>query len=363
MSRVLIIEDETVARRQLAQLFRFEGFDVIEAESGQPGIAAAAAQPPDLVICDVMMPGTDGFGVLEALRQMPATRLTPFIFLTAKAGGQDVRQGMGKGADDYITKPFDPETLLAAARQRLEKRRLQLEEAQNRATDAGLLAAAALPREMEGCLGQLERISEMFGVRYGDDPQATEMRRAMREEVSRLRAMSKRLHLYAELPSLYARRFSEPSPALSFTPLAVALETAQSVAKQWARAADLSIAAPETPATMVPLPEDSLVVLTRELVENACKFSPPASNITVAIDSKPAYWKLAVSDGGPGIAPDQISKISAFRQHWTGTERPPGLGLGLVLVQSLARLHSGETLIENQSPSGARVSVMIPAEC
>jgi signal transduction histidine kinase len=81
-------------------------------------------------------------------------------------------------------------------------------------------------------------------------------------------------------------------------------------------------------------------------------------------NSKPAYWKPAVSDGGPGLAPDRIRNVAAFRQHWSGSaELPPGVGLGLVLVQSLARLHSGETLIENQSSSGARVSVMIPVEC
>ena len=208
MTRVLIIEDDAVQRRQLAELFRLEDFEVAEASSGQAGIAAVTIAVPDLVVCDIMMPGTDGFGVLEALRKHRDTALTPFIFLTAKAGGQDVRLGMGQGADDYVTKPFDPGALIASARQRLARRRLQIDEAQRRAADTGMLAAAALPREMEGCLAHIETIVEVFTVRHAGDDQSGQMRRALREELARLRMLSQRLKLYGELPSLYARRFS-----------------------------------------------------------------------------------------------------------------------------------------------------------
>jgi len=359
MNRVLIIEDDAVARRQLAQLFRFEDFEVVEAESGKAGIAAAASEPPDLVVCDIMMPGTDGFGVLKALRKVPATSLTPFIFLTAKAGGHDVRQGMSQGADDYITKPFDPEALLSSARQRLAHRRLQLEEAERRASETGILAAAALPREMEGCLAQIETISGMLAAKCAGDPQGGEMRKAMKDEVARLRRLSQRLRLYGELPHLYAQRFSGTAAASGACSHEVAVETARAVAEQWARTADLAVTAP---AGSAPLPEQSLATLTRELVDNACKFSLPSTPITLEVKTEPAFWKLAVRDEGPGMLPQQIREIGAFKQFWNGTERPGGLGLGLVLVQSLARLHSGETLIESEPRAGTRVTVMIPSE-
>jgi DNA-binding response OmpR family regulator len=359
MNRVLIIEDDVVARRQLAQLFRLESFEVTEAETGEAGILAAAHETPDLVVCDIMMPGTDGFGVLQALRKRPETSLAPFIFLTAKAGGQDVREGMGQGADDYITKPFDPEALLSSARQRLNRRRQQMEEADRRATDTGVLAAGALPREMEGCLAHIETLSDVLASKFASDPQASEMQKAMKEEVARLRGLSQRLRLYSELPTLYAQRFSATKGLPSCSTPDVAVEAARAVANQWARIGDLSVTT--TPGS-APVPADSLAILTRELVDNACKFSAPSTPIELDVRAEPACWKLAIADRGSGMLPRQIREIGAFKQFWNGAERPNGLGLGLVLVQALVRLHSGETLIESEPRAGTRITVMIPTE-
>jgi CheY-like chemotaxis protein len=360
MNRILIVEDETIARRQLAEILRFENFEVAEAESGQGGIAAAIGAPPDLVICDITMPGTDGFGVLQALRNHPGTSLVPFIFLTAKAGSHDVREGMGLGADDYITKPYDPEALLSSARQRIARRRLQVEEAERRASETGMSAAAVLPREMEGCLTHIESISDMFVVKYGDDPQAAEMRTALKQEVTRLRTLSQRLSLYGELPRLYAGRFSlAPTPSAHCSS-EIALAVARTIAGQWARSSDLEIT---DASTLVPLTASALSVFTRELVDNACKFSVSSTPVVIELRSEPAFWTLKVTNRGPGILPEQIRNIGAFKQFWSGSERPTGLGLGLVLVQALARLHSGEVLIESEPQgNGTRVTVMIPSE-
>jgi len=306
-----------------------------------------------------MMPHTDGFGVLLAVRKLPRTSLTPFIFLTAKAGGQDIRLGMSEGADDYITKPFDPEALLASARQRLARRRLQLIEAERRATDTGLLAAAALPRELDGCLAQIETISDVLAAKYASDPQSSEMRTALREEVRRLRTLSQRLRLYGELPSLYARRFSAGATPPGCCSHEMTAEIARTVAKRWARSEDLTIA---VPAGSAPLSGDAVTILVSELVENSCKFSERATPISVGVSVEPAYWKLTVDDRGRGMAPPEVNAIGAFQQFWSGSERPSGLGLGLVLVQALARLHSGEFQIESESKVGTRVSVMVPVE-
>jgi len=359
VNRVLIIEDDAVARRQLAQLFRFEDFEVAEAGSGEEGIAAASHAAPDLVVCDIMMPGIDGFGVLEALRKSRETALTPFIFLTAKAGGQDVRQGMNQGADDYITKPFDPDALLASVRQRLARRRLEMEEAKRSASDTGMLAAAALPREMEGCLAHLESLSEALAAKYGGDRQAVEIRESVKAEVSRLRTLSQRLRLYGELPSLYARRFSAAETSPVRCSHEILAKVAGETAHQWNRSADLQIVAPPGE---IPLPEDSLSILVRELTDNACKFSPPSTPIAITASEERGYCKLLVSDRGRGMLPRQVREIGAFKQFWNGTERPPGIGIGLVLVQTLVRLHSGEVLIESEPGAGTRVTVMAPSE-
>jgi signal transduction histidine kinase len=284
--------------------------------------------------------------------------LTPFIFLTAKAGGVDVRAGMGCGADDYITKPFDPGSLLASVRQRLKHRRLQLQEAERCAAGSSMQAAAALPREMQGSLSHLDRISDYFTARYQSDQQARQMSTAMKDEVARLRAMSERLRLYGELPGLYARRFSAIEEAAS-CPIALAAETAGRVARRWGREEDLRVYSGEGPA---PLTTESLSLLTTELVDNAFKFSETRSPVSIHAGPEDAYWKLSVSDKGIGLTPAQVEEIGAFKQFWSGSDRPSGLGLGLVLVQSVSRLHAGEVLMESEPGAGTTVTVMIPSE-
>jgi DNA-binding response OmpR family regulator len=102
-----------------------ESFQVFTAENARQGLDLVREQKPDLVICDVMMPGLDGYGVLRELRAMPATATLPFIFLTAKGDKLDLRRGMNSGADDYLTKPVLREDLLAAIQSRLTRHRAQ----------------------------------------------------------------------------------------------------------------------------------------------------------------------------------------------------------------------------------------------
>ncbi len=121
MKKILVIEDEPEMRRNLATILRLEAFQSLAAENGRVGVELARREKPDLILCDVMMPELDGYGVLAALRADSATVTIPFIFLTAKGEKPDVRAGMNLGADDYLTKPVAKTDLLAAIRSRLER--------------------------------------------------------------------------------------------------------------------------------------------------------------------------------------------------------------------------------------------------
>ncbi len=121
MNKILVIEDERAIRINLLKLLGAEGFHVIAAENGKDGVQLARTEPPDLIICDILMPELDGYGVLRTLQQDPVTATIPFIFLTAKSDRSDWRQGMNLGADDYLTKPFTRAELLEAIASRLQK--------------------------------------------------------------------------------------------------------------------------------------------------------------------------------------------------------------------------------------------------
>jgi len=118
---ILLIEDNQEVRENTAEILELSDYHVITAENGKTGVELARKELPDLIICDVMMPELDGFGVLHVLSKNVTTASIPFIFLTAKAEREDMRKGMNLGADDYLTKPFDDVQLLDAIEIRLKK--------------------------------------------------------------------------------------------------------------------------------------------------------------------------------------------------------------------------------------------------
>jgi len=124
MKKILLIEDNVDVRDNTAEILELSGYKVITAVNGKAGVEKAMEQKPDLVICDIMMPVLDGYGVLHAIHKNEELKNTPFIFLTAKAERLDMRKGMELGADDYITKPFTGAELLNAVDIRLTKHEL-----------------------------------------------------------------------------------------------------------------------------------------------------------------------------------------------------------------------------------------------
>lgn len=120
-TKILVIEDNFEVRDNLSEILELSGYEVIQAVNGVEGVNATMEQNPDLIICDVMMPELDGFGVLKILNSNPKSMDIPFMFLTAKADKTDFRKGMGLGADDYLTKPFEDSELLDAIELRLKK--------------------------------------------------------------------------------------------------------------------------------------------------------------------------------------------------------------------------------------------------
>jgi CheY-like chemotaxis protein/CRP-like cAMP-binding protein len=121
MKKILVIEDNKDVRENTSEILELAGYKVSMAANGKEGVTKATTEKPDLIICDIMMPELDGYGVLHMLNKNPQTNHIPFIFLTAKTERNDMRKGMEMGADDYLTKPFDDIELLNAVESRLKK--------------------------------------------------------------------------------------------------------------------------------------------------------------------------------------------------------------------------------------------------
>jgi len=121
MKKIIVIEDNQEVRENLVEILSLSGYEALEAENGKVGVQIIKESKPDLILCDVMMPELDGFGVLKVLNHNPDLMHIPFMFLTAKSEKTDFRRGMGLGADDYITKPYDDVELLESIEMRLKK--------------------------------------------------------------------------------------------------------------------------------------------------------------------------------------------------------------------------------------------------
>src|SRR5215204_764051 len=121
MKSILVIEDNKDIRENTAEILDLAGYKIFTAENGKKGVDIAVREKPDVIVCDIMMPELDGYGVLHMLRKNEITEAIPFIFLTAKTERSDFRKGMEMGADDYVTKPFEDIELLNAIEIRLKK--------------------------------------------------------------------------------------------------------------------------------------------------------------------------------------------------------------------------------------------------
>ncbi len=125
MERILLIEDNEALRENTAEILTLASYEVTTAENGKIGVEKAISNPPDLIVCDIMMPVLDGYGVFQIISKNEDLQHIPFIFLSAKSERTDLRKGMEMGADDYITKPFSDSELINAIRARFEKIRIQ----------------------------------------------------------------------------------------------------------------------------------------------------------------------------------------------------------------------------------------------
>lgn len=160
MKKILVIEDNEEVRENLEEILELSGYEVVTAEDGKVGVEKALTSAPDLILCDVMMPHLDGFGVLNILSKKSLTASIPFVFLTAKTEKNDFRRGMNLGADDYITKPFYKDELLDVIETRLrksEKIKKQFDQ-----TEQGLSAFINEARGYE----ELRKLSEERNVKH-----------------------------------------------------------------------------------------------------------------------------------------------------------------------------------------------------
>lgn len=333
--KILIIEDEPAIRENLQFLLEMHDHTVLAASDGPEGVRLAA-QHPDFILCDVGLPGLDGYGVITAIQQLPAGRDIPFIFLTARADRQDQRRGMALGADDYITKPFTERDIIDAINARVRRQQPLRERVgallSEHRSQIGARWSHELMTPLTGILGGLQMIEA-----EADTIKPAELRELLaliRMGAARQLVLSRKLVCYFELEEMKTAP-RKPSPC--DTPTGIAGGVARAI-KLGGRAGDITTrCAPGT----VSVPKPHLLAAVTELVDNALRFSVAGQPVAVTGSTHATGYRIEVLDQGRGMTPEQCAQIGPFIQFDRDKREQQGLGLGLAIVQSIAKIAGG----------------------
>ncbi|GAB4518653.1 MAG: hypothetical protein OHK0046_26540 [Anaerolineae bacterium] len=361
MAKILVIEDAELLRNDVLEMLRFEGYDVVGAENGQVGVDMALQHQPDLIICDIMMPELDGYGVLDALRQDNRTLSTPFIFLTAKSDRTEIRHGMGLGVDDYLTKPFIASELLETVHARLVKQNTfaDMIEAKLRTLSDNIITA--LPHELRTPLNTIIGFSEMLiteAHRLSPD-QTIEWSSHINHAAQRLYRLVENYLLYvraeivtrdtSEMDALRGKYVEQPDTFVAFHAL--------HKAEQHRRVHDLIINGDNH--IRVHVSDQDLGKIVEELVDNALKFSKPDTPIVVSTTVEDDRYVLSIQDQGHGMTADQIKSIGAYMQFERWFYEQQGSGFGLTIARRLVDLYDGQLIIDSLVDHGTCIKVSL----
>ncbi|MBZ0307481.1 MAG: hybrid sensor histidine kinase/response regulator [Anaerolineae bacterium] len=352
MLKILTIEDNALVRKLIKKSLCDE-YVIVEAEDGLTGVRQAQEHRPDLIICDIAMPGMDGFEVLTTLNDQPETQMIPFIFLTALHEKRLMRQGMELGADDFLTKPFTVEELRHAVEARLKKKSVQAAAVNRTLEDLRLNIARSLPHEFRTAIMVADGYAHLI---ESESDGMTEEQKSM---LMSIRSSMGRLYKMAENFLWYSRTEFMNATVREFTdePDTIIEAVARMQARAFSRPDDLILSVEKA---RLSVSYEQLKKITEELVENAFKFSDPGTPVHVVTGIEGEYYALAISNYGRGLKPENIEKINGFMQFDRDTYEQQGIGLGLTIVKRLVETSGGQMVIQSFPEEKTTVVVYLP---
>lgn len=369
MKKILIIEDTDFISENIAITLKFEGYETAVARDGLEGLKAIEEHKPDLILCDVSMPGLDGYGVLEKVRKNKSSSTIPFVFLTAKAEKVDMRRGMSLGADDYLTKPFTTEELITAVKTRLDKMESidqhygkKMEELRGKIT-------YALPHEFRTALGGILGYADLLienakvveaGGGSIDPKEVQDLASEIKSSARRLHGMTENFLVYTQIQTI-ASIPEEVAQLHRYTlehTAEVIPEVVRFEGEKYERRNDIDM---EHIDGAVQISSQNLYKIISELVDNAFKFSKEGDVVVVNAGPRDdQYYAIEITDKGRGMTAEQIKNIGAYNQFQRDLYEQQGAGLGLVIAKLLVELHKGRLIINSVLDQGTTVIVELP---
>ena len=377
--RVLIVDDDSKDRQLMQVMLSNEGYQLESAADGEAALRIVRTNAPDLILLDVLMPGTDGYEVARRIKAQPASRNIPVILITALDDREARLRGLEAGAEDILTKPIDSVEIrikvrnllrLKAAYEELNRTNAEIAAALELARDAKHEADEAnaakthflrvMSHEVRTPLNAITGYAELLGLGVRGELNADQ-----RHDVSRIRAAA--TYLTGLIRDVLSEKKDDTPHAVELVPCDVrqVLDEVTGLCTLQARDAGLSLSVAEPPEeTFVMADAKRFQQILLNLVTNAIKFTPRRGKVDVTCARDNGSVLMRVSDTGIGIAADDQARVfdpfvQVGRTRQSGSE--PGIGLGLSISREFARAMSGDIQLESSVGKGSVFTLTLPS--
>ncbi|MEZ4711702.1 MAG: response regulator [Caldilineaceae bacterium] len=360
---ILVVEDNADLNMALCEILESYNFEVRSATNGQEALDSMSSELPDVILCDIMMPGMDGYTLLRHTRSEPQLRTRPFIFLTALTSTADQRKALDIGIEHYLTKPVDEQDLILAIRNVLRRQRDMQYEMSRQLDVLRNQIVATLQHEFRTPLTFVLGFAEYLQDIMDQEMDIEGLRTAtagILEGGHRLQRLIESFLMLAELQS----REMQPDELESLTAITIMQNVIDDYRGAMTKAGLTVQVCPHHHDTMVVGEPELLHEAIKRIVDNAIRYRRPESK-TIWISVKPlgeTYVGLSVRDEGMGIPPGTVRALSRpFEQGDRSDRTEPGAGLSLALVHHAANLHGGRLEVSSQEGVGSEFTLWLPA--
>ena len=356
--KIVVIEDNKSIREEIRDILSFEGMQVFTAENGQIGIEKVKEHLPDLILCDIMMPVKDGFVLFDEVKNIKNIKDTPFIFLTAKASIENIREGMILGADDYIIKPFDIDLLIKSIKSRLNKESKRKQSEKNKIETLQNNISHAIPHELLTPLNGIIGLSSLM-----KDPEFAITEKEVRDfslgifdSGHRLLSTIQKFIYYTEIELLLNNDEKNASLKGEITVMGeYQLEDKiHEVTQKYHRESDIYF---NTKPFNIKISSFHFEVIIANIIDNAFKFSSKGDNVVIDTELDESHLHITVIDNGLGFKEGTLMEVGAFTQFNRSKMEQQGLGLGLITSQKLIDFYEGKLAISKNKPKGSRIKL------
>jgi len=355
-STIMLVDDTPTNLSVLIDYLSDFGFEILIAVDGEGALTAAEAGQPDLILLDIMMPGMDGYETCRRLKQDPATKDIPVIFISALSDSMDKVKGFSSGGVDYITKPFQQDEVLARITTHLTIQRQKKElEALNTTKDKFF---SIISHDMRGIftpiLGSTDLICRM--VEKYEDPRLSKFSNNLSISVKNALKLFENLLEWSRLQQGH----------MAFEPKEFSIKDLTSqvidLFREHQQSKKIQIINEIQEDNIISADKNMLQTIMRNLISNGLKFTNAGGTIKIHTATKDKYLEISVTDSGIGMPPDRVKDLFTLKQTKSnrGTDGERGTGLGLVLCKDFVKRHGGKITVNSTVGQGTTFVFTLP---